>query len=97
MIDKKLEKRLVEIEANNALALGRLNGIASLVIVMGRNLPSDIAAKCAVYTRELIRHVEADLVASNKPDVMVNEIQRIIQEGISVFEAAAGMKNADKS
>ncbi|MGK5049827.1 hypothetical protein ACQ4WP_28665 [Janthinobacterium sp. GB4P2] len=87
-----VERRLANLEENMSIALGRLNAVHSLVVVVARQLPTDVAVRCASAAREAASRIEADLVASPLPESMILEMQRVINEGIMVLDAAAKAK-----
>ena len=88
-MDAALEKRIKDLEFDSAVLLGRVNGLASLLVVMGRNLPPDVALRCAAHSREVFAHVEANLLASALSDTTGNEMRRVFSEGIAIFDSAA--------
>lgn len=82
-------ERIDALEQASTIILGRLNGLASLVIVMSRHLAPDVARKCADDAQQALIRIDANLLASTHPDAMAAEMQRIIREGISIFDKSA--------
>lgn len=88
-MDIESARRLAEIEENMSLALGRLNAVHMLMVVLARQLPPDVAERCAHQAREAQARIDADLIAAPLPESMLNEMQRVMAEGVRLFELAA--------
>lgn len=85
-----LRQRLDSLEENSELLLGRLNGLASLLIIISRHLPPEVAKRCADDARGALPYIDAKLVATPHSDVMGTEMQRVILEGLRMLDSAAG-------
>lgn len=88
-MDAEVARRLANLDENMNIALGRLNAVHALVAVIARDLPSDVAARCAAHAREAAARIDADLNASPLPESMIHEMQRVLSEGIGLLESAA--------
>jgi len=88
-MDMEVQRRLANLEENMSIALGRLNAVHSLVVVIARQLPPDVAQRCAASARDAAARIDADLVASPLPESMIHEMQRVIAEGLMVLDNAA--------
>lgn len=93
-MDMEVQRRLANLEENMSIALGRLNAVHSLVVVIAWQLPPDVAQRCAASARNTAAQIDADLVASPLPESMINEMQRVIADGVMLLDLAAkGGKN----
>ena len=81
--------RLEALEKNLNITLGRVNGLHSLLYTIARELPPEVAAKCAESAEAAKEKIIADRVAAPVPDDMINEMNRVVAEGIFVLKAAA--------
>lgn len=88
-MDMDIERRLANLEENMSIALGRLNAVHSLVVVIARQLPADVAERCSAAARDATARIDADLIASPLPESMIHEMQRVGADGIMVLDAAA--------
>lgn len=86
-----MQKRIESLELASTLMLGRLNGLASLVIVMARHLSPDVGRKCANDAEAALAQIDAMLLASPHPDAMASEMHRVFSEGIAIFKRSANV------
>jgi len=81
--------RLEALEKNLNIMLGRVNGLHSLLYTIARELPPEIAVKCVEAAEAAEEKLIADSVAAPVPDDMIDEMNRVVAEGIFVLKAAA--------
>ncbi|WP_139791176.1 hypothetical protein [Chromobacterium violaceum] len=80
-----LEERLQRIEKEIQITLGRLNAVQATISVVNGTFPPDWASTCLKEMREAFVRIEADLIASNLPQEVVNEMIRVMNEQIQIF------------
>ena len=87
-MDTESARRLADLGKNTSLALGRLNAVHMLMVAWHGSCHQTLL-RCAQQGREARARIEADLVTTSLPESMLNEMQRVMDEGIKLFELAA--------
>lgn len=77
------------LQANLDIALGRINALEILLVVIARQLPPELASKCALEATAALNRIEGDLVAAPVADATLEWLRRGVQTGIQVLTAAA--------
>jgi hypothetical protein len=83
---------MTEIEAlqlNLQIAVGRLNGLHTVLLVIARSLPSEVAQKAARELRRAAEAVHSDALAMPVPEELIAEQMRVQLELAGVLELAA--------
>lgn len=75
-----MQERIERLEVASAIMLGRMNGLASLIVVMARHLSPEVARKCADDARYAIAHIDANRLASPQSDATATEMQEYLLE-----------------
>lgn len=82
-------EEFAKLRANLEIAVGRLNAIHVVVLVMARSLPQEVAAKAYVQLAASSEAVVSDGLATPVPNDLLAEMERVLDEVRQILRLAS--------